>query len=149
MRLTVLLAAIVTTINQASPALAQDAQGLLRASFREAVRPHDGGFPLTVSEQQLTALDNTAGPHRADGVAIRSAQTTPVPFLHRSVSIRRLALGALIGGATGAALGYAMSTRSCGATSSRQECVGYGRLGAAVGGGVGAVLGVRIAAERP
>jgi len=147
-RLTVLLAAIVTTFNQASPALAQDTQRLLRPSFREAVRPHDGGVPLTIGEQHRTAFDSTAGPHRSDGVAIqRSAQTMPVP--HRSVSIRRLALGALIGGATGAALGYALSTRSCGATSSRQECVGYGRLGATVGGGVGAVLGVRIAAERP
>lgn len=78
-----------------------------------------------------------------------TAQLMPVPHVHRNISIRRLALGALIGGATGAAVGYALASRSCGATASPQECAGYGRLGAVVAGGVGVALGVHIAAGRP
>ena len=74
---------------------------------------------------------------------------TPVPHVHRNVSLRRLALGALIGGAAGAAVGVSLARSSCGASASRQECVGYGQLGAVMGGVSGMVLGVHIAARRP
>jgi len=79
----------------------------------------------------------------------QSPTPMPVPHAHRNVSLRRLALGAVIGGAAGAALGYGLARSSCGATASRQECVGYGQLGAVMGGGAGVVLGIHIAAGRP
>jgi hypothetical protein len=123
---TVLLAAIVAILNQTSPALAQDSHP--RAVFSE---------PDT-------------GPKKADRVPVpRGVQMMPMPHVHRNVSLRRVALGALIGGAAGAALGYGLASNSCGASASAQECRGYGRLGAVVAGGASAALGVHIALGSP
>jgi hypothetical protein len=125
---TVLLVAIVAIFNQTSPAFAQNPQWRAPATFS----------------------DTDTGPKRSDRVTIRrSAQMMPAPHVHRNVSIRRVALGALIGGAAGAALGHGLASHSCGSYSSPQECAGYGRLGAVVMGGVGVALGVHIAAGRP
>jgi hypothetical protein len=133
---TVLLAALVAILNQTSPALGQEAQ--LRESLFSSA-----------SDKSRDAVDVSNRPNRSDRVATRSAQMMPVPQVHRNVSLRRLALGALIGGAAGAALGYGLASSSCGTSSSPQECAGYGRLGAVMAGGVGVALGVHIAAGRP
>ena len=128
MKHTVLLAAIVAIFSQTSALFAQDAQ----------LRP------------RATLIETDSGPKRsARGPVAGTAQVAPVPHVHRNVSLRRVALGALIGGAAGAALGYGLASHSCGASASPQECAGYGRLGAVVMGGVGVGLGVHIAAGRP
>ncbi len=127
MKQTVLLAAIVAILSQGSPVFAQDARLLPQGTL------HETG----------------TRPERSDpDAAQRSAQMMPVPHVHRNVSFRRVALGALIGGAAGAAVGYGLASRSCGASSSPQECAGYGRLGAVMAGGGGGGLGVPIAVGR-
>ena len=111
---------------QGSPLFAQGALGVDR--FRIAQGP-------------AAVSTNGAGERRA-------SQAIPVVHVHHNVSIRRMAVGALIGGAAGAAVGYGLGSR-CGATCSPQERAGYGRLGAVVLGGVGVFLGVHIAVGNP
>ena len=128
MKPAVLLAVTFTSLGYALPTFAQETPGVALPLAPAALSP---------------------GPAPANSVRIRSMQPPTVPHVHRNVSVRRLALGALIGGAAGAALGYGLGSKSCGATDSRQECEGYGRLGATVMGGVGVFLGVHIALGTP
>jgi hypothetical protein len=141
------LTVIVMTFAQAWPILAQESEGPPPSSFDEATNPGQRFVPFVLPDPSRMPLTVTANSRPAQGVPIRRASEPPAAAHYgRRVSGRRLLIGALIGGAAGAALGYHLGSK-CVLGAPRAECVADGRLVAGVFGALGGLIGVGIAAK--
>jgi hypothetical protein len=144
MKPVVALTVIVMTLAQACPILAQESEGPPPGSFDEAGQRF---VPFVLPDPSRMLFTVTANSRPSHGVPIRRV-SEPLAAAHygRRVSGRRLLIGALIGGAAGAALGYHLGSK-CVLGAPRAECVADGRLVAGVFSGLGGLIGVGIAAR--
>jgi hypothetical protein len=146
MKPVVALTVIVMTFAQACPILAQESEGHPPGSLDEAANPGQRFEPFVLPDPSRMLFTVTANSRPSHGVPIRRA-SEPLAEAHygRRVSGRRLLIGALIGGAAGAALGYHLGSKCV--LAPRAECAADGRLVAGVFGGLGGLIGVGIAAK--